>query len=88
MTWQVERTDAFLVALKDHKKNAELLRALDKKIQRLQEAPHSVGGKLSGELHGWQSTRLVRKFRLLFKIDEAQTKVFLGAIDHRDTAYD
>jgi len=88
MTWQVERTDAFLVALKDHKKNAELLRALDKKIQRLKEDPHSIGGKLSGELHGWQSTRLVRKFRLLFKIDEAQKKVFLGAIDHRDTAYD
>ena len=84
----MESTNTFLVALKEHKKNSELLRALDKKIERLKENPHSVGGKLSGELHGWQSTRLVRKFRLLFRIDEAQKKVFLGAIDHRGIVYD
>jgi len=88
MTWTVERTDAFLEALKAHKKNQELLNALDKKIQRLRDDLTSVGGMLSGKLHGWQSTRLIRKFRLLFKIDEKSMIVFLGAIDHRDTAYD
>lgn len=87
MSWIPERTDAFLEALKSHKKNAELLHALDKKIQRLKEDPFSVGGLLSGELHGWHSTRLVRKYRLLFKIDEASKKVFLGAIDHRGSVY-
>lgn len=87
MSWTVECTDTFRGALKAHKKNSELLNALDKKMQRLQEDPHSVGGKLSGELHGWRSTRLIRKFRLLFKIDESQNKVFLGAIDHRKDVY-
>jgi len=68
MVWIIESTDAFKNALKVHKKNKELLDALNKKIVRLETDPHSVGGKLSGDLHGWQSTRLVRKFRLLFKI--------------------
>jgi hypothetical protein len=52
MTWTVERTDTFLEALKEHKKNQELLNALDKKIVRLQEDPTTVGGRLSGKLHG------------------------------------
>ncbi|MBS3125761.1 hypothetical protein J4211_05965 [Candidatus Woesearchaeota archaeon] len=87
MNWSVERTGTFLDSLKEHKKNRELLEALDKKIKRLELDPHSVGGMLCGELHGWQSARLVRKFRLLFKIDEARRKVFLGAIDHRGKVY-
>ena len=87
MPWSIERTETFLQALKEHKKNAELLRALEKKIQHLQEDPRSVGGMLSGQLHGWRSTRLVRKFRLLFKIDETTQTVHLGAIDHRKDVY-
>jgi len=87
MSWEIEDTDLFLAAIKEHKKNAELLQAIDKKIIRLQEDPHSVGGKLSGELHGWQSTRLVRTFRLFFKIDENIRKVYLGTIRHRKEAY-
>ncbi len=50
MNWTIERTDTFLEALKRHKKNGELLNALEKKIQRLQENPYAVGGMLSGEL--------------------------------------
>ncbi len=88
MTWNIERTDTFREALKEHKKNQELLNALDKKITRLQEDPTSVGGMLSGELHGWRSTRLIRRFRLLFKMDIASKTIFLGAIDHRGVAYD
>lgn len=84
----IERTESFIHALKEHKKNAELLHALENKLKRLQEDPNSVGGKLSGELHGWQSTRLIRKFRLLFKIEEKTKTVILGAIDHRQDAYD
>jgi mRNA-degrading endonuclease RelE of RelBE toxin-antitoxin system len=87
MNWTVERTDAFLDALKVHRKNSELLQALDKKITRLKTDPRSVGGMLSGELHGWHSTRLIKNFRLLFKIDEHSKKVHLGAIDHRKEAY-
>ncbi len=88
MSWTLERTDTFLEALKEHKKNTELLAALDKKMQRLAQDPHSVGGKLAGVLHGWQSTRLMRKFRLLFKIQEDTKTVYLGAIDHRKEAYE
>ena len=42
MSWDVERTDSFKEALKEHKKNNALLQALDKKIQRLIEDPISV----------------------------------------------
>ena len=87
MPWTVERTETFLSALKEHKKNHELLTALEKKIERMRQDPTSLGGKLSGELHGWQSTRLVKNFRLLFKTEESEKKVFLGAIDHRKEAY-
>lgn len=86
--WHIERTETFKDALKTHKKNKELIDALDKKITRLQTDPHSVGGKLSGELHPLQSTRLVRKYRLLFRIDETTNTVYLTAIDHRGHAYD
>ncbi|MAF35232.1 hypothetical protein CMO91_05290 [Candidatus Woesearchaeota archaeon] len=85
--WDVHRTDTFLQTLKEHKKNAALLAVLDKKILRLIKDPHAVGGELSGKLHGWRSTRLVRKYRLLFKIDETAHRVTLGAIDHRESAY-
>ncbi len=88
MTWTLERTDTFLQALRKHQKNTELLRALDKKMQRLATDPYGVGGMLSGELYGWCSTRLVRKFRLLFKIDDTRKVVFLGVIDHRGQVYD
>ena len=59
MIWQIERTESFLDALKEHKKNAALLNALEKKMRKLQQDPVSVGGKLSGELHGWQTTRRI-----------------------------
>jgi len=88
MTWSIERTDTFLDALKEFKKNTELLNSLEKKLQRLQEDPYAVGGRLSGKLHGWHSTRLVGKFRLLFKIDDNQKIVYLGAIDHRGNVYE
>lgn len=78
MSWSVERTDSFIRSLKEHKRNAELLRALGNKFERLQHDPKAVGGKLSGELHTWRSTRLIRKFRLLFKIDETKQIVYLG----------
>ena len=88
MEWSIERTDTLIQALKEHRKNAELLHALENKIKRLKEDPTSVGGMLCGPLHGLQSTRLVRKFRLLFKIDENLKTVYLVTIDHRKDAYD
>ncbi len=88
MVWSIERTDSFLDALKEFKKNSDLINALEKKLKRLEEDPLSVGGFLSGKLHGWHSTRLVGKFRLLFKVDKDRKVVFLGAIDHRSSVYE
>ncbi len=87
MSWIVEYTDTFKKELEKHRKDGEMLSALDTKIQRLEIDPYIVGGKLSGKLHGKQSTRLMRKFRLIFSIDEQQKKVFLLAIDHRKDVY-
>jgi len=88
MTWVVKRTDTFLDSLGDIRKNKEALTELDKKLGRLQDDPLHVGGWLSGELHGKKSTRISRKFRLIFTPDEMEKVVYLNWIDHRKTAYE
>ncbi len=87
MSWVVKRTDTFLDFLKQHRHNKQLLDALDKKIQHLQENPLAVGGELAGALHGKRNTRLIRKFRLIFSINEEERIVYLEAIDHRGQIY-
>ena len=87
MSWIVKRTDTFLRFLKPHRHNAQLFAALDKKIQHLKEDPVAVGGELAGALHGKRSTRLIRKFRLIFSINEKEKVVYLEAIDHRGDIY-
>ena len=87
MSWIVKRTDTFLHFLKQHRHNKQLLDALDKKIQHLQENPITVGGELAGALHGKRNTRLIRKFRLIFSINEEEKVVYLEAIDHRGQIY-
>ncbi len=88
MNYVVVSTENFDKIIRKHKKNSELLNALENKIARLEENPHNVGGRLSGNLHGKNSTRLVRKFRLIFQISDSERKVYLLAIDHRSNAYD
>jgi mRNA-degrading endonuclease RelE of RelBE toxin-antitoxin system len=70
MTWVVKRTDTFIDSLRDIRKNKEAIEELDKKLKRLREDPLHVGGWLSGELHGKKSTRISRKYRLIFTPDE------------------
>lgn len=86
--WDIIRTETFLRAFKKYKKNKDFVGALEKKIQRLQEDPHTVGGELSGRLHGLHSTRLLKNFRLLFRIEEQQRAVFLLGFDHRKFGYE
>lgn len=88
MTWVVKRTDTFLDSLKAIRKNKEALSELDKKIKRLQEDPLHLGGWLSGELHGKKSTRISRKYRLIFTLNETEKVVYLNWIDHRKSAYE
>ena len=87
MTWVVKRTDTFLVSLKTIKKNKKALEELDKKVKRLQEGPSHVGGWLSGELHGKKSTRITKRYRLIFTPDETEKVVYLNWIDHRKHVY-
>ena len=87
MYWIVKRTDTFLHFLKPHRHNKPLLDALDKKIKHLQEDPIAIGGCLAGALHGKRSTRLIRKFRLIFSINEEEKTIYLEAIDHRGDIY-
>ena len=88
MPWKIIITDSFSGTFKKYKKNKEIEKALDKKIERLKENPHNVGGYLSGRLHGYKSTRLVGKFRLIFQISDSDMKLFLIAIDHRKFDYE
>jgi mRNA-degrading endonuclease RelE of RelBE toxin-antitoxin system len=86
--YQVLRTDTFRREMKRHQRDGHLLQALDEKLQRLREAPLDVGGWLHGDKHGLRSTRIARKYRLLFSIDQTHRTVTLEALDHRDHAYD
>ena len=86
--YEIETTDTFTKEFKKHKKDGEFLNALDKKIQRLKDNPKDVGGELSGVLHGYKSTRIVKNFRLILKIIKEENKVRLSAIDHRKSAYE
>jgi len=87
MTWEIVFTDAFSKEFKKYKKDREFVGVLDKKIIRLKENPENVGGYLAGRLHGYKSTRIVRKFRLIFKISINENRVYLSSIDHRKTSY-
>ncbi len=87
MGYEIEVTETFSKEFKKHKKDAEFVNALDNKIKRLKDNPHNVGGYLSGKLHGYKSTRVIRKFRLIFKIDDDKKIVYLSAIDHRKSSY-
>ena len=87
MPWSVIRTDRFSKEFKKFEKNKQFVDALDKKIERLQEDP-SIWRYLSGRLHEYKSVRLLGKFRILFRIDEKETKAYLVAIDHRGYDYE
>jgi mRNA-degrading endonuclease RelE of RelBE toxin-antitoxin system len=87
MTWVVMRTDTFLESFKTIKKNKDVLAELDKKLIRLSENPLHVGGWLSGELHGKKSTRIAKRYRLIFTPDEMERVVYLNWIDHREHVY-
>ena len=81
-------TDTFSKEFKKYKKDVEFVHVLNKKIEKLKENPYNVGGFLSGKLHGYKSTRIVKKFRLIFRIGEEEKGVYLSAIDHRKSVYD
>ena len=87
MTWVVKRTETFLDSLKAIRKNKDALVELDKIIKRLQKDPLNVGGWLSGGLHGKKSTRISRKYRLIFSPNQLEKVVYLNLIDHRKTVY-
>jgi len=83
----VKRTDTFLESLRKIQKNKKALEELDNKINRLQEDPLHVGGWLSGELHGKKSTRITKRYRLIFTPDKTEKVVYLNWIDHREHVY-
>ena len=88
MPYEIIVTENFSKEFKKHKKDGEFAKVLDNKIQRLKNSPNDVGGYLSGKLHGCKSTRIIKRFRLIFKIDEKTKKVYLISIDHRKSVYD
>lgn len=87
MLWKIIATKIFSKEFKKYKKNGNFVDALEKKIQRLKKNPVNIGGYLSGRLHGYKSTRIIRKLRLIFKIDEDRCSVSLVGIDHRKFNY-
>lgn len=88
MAWNVSVTDTFSAEFKKYSKNKEFIHALDAKIKRLQENPKNVGSFLAGNLYGLKAMRLLKNFRIIFRIDEEKHLVFLEAIDHRKHNYE
>ena len=87
MPWRIVSTKEFSKSFKKYSKDGKFVRSLEKKIEKLEESPERVGGHLSGRLHGFRSTRIIKKFRLVFKIDEKKSCVYLVGIDHRKFNY-
>ena len=75
MPWSLVRTDGFSSVFKKYGRDKAFVDALDKRIEKLRENPLSIGGFLSGDLHGFKATRIIKKFRLIFKIDEGERRV-------------
>jgi mRNA-degrading endonuclease RelE of RelBE toxin-antitoxin system len=88
MAWVIKRTDTFLESFAQVRDNKRVIAELEKKIPRLAEDPLHVGGWLSGSLHGKKSTRIAKRYRLIFLPDEREHVVYLVAIDHREHVYD
>ena len=87
MSWRIFQTTSFSASFGRFSKNRTFIDVLDKKIRRLREDPYSVGGNLAGRLHGKKATRIIGKFRIIFRIDESLRRVYLLAIDHRKFDY-
>ena len=87
MPYKILTTTAFSTEFRKYEKNEEFIHALEAKRKRLEQDPANVGGMLSGRLHGFRATRLLKKFRIVFRIDEQEQIVFLEAIDHRKHGY-
>jgi len=86
MVWIVIISERFSEEFKKFEKDKQFVDALESKIKRLQENP-DIGGHLAGRLHGYKSIRLVRKYRIIFRVDEGEKKIYLVAIDHRGYDY-
>jgi addiction module RelE/StbE family toxin len=87
MRWKIISTETFSREFRKYQRGNSFVQALNKKIDKLKENPESVGGELSGNLHGYRSTRIIGKFRLIFKIMKEENSVYLAAIDHRKFDY-
>jgi len=88
ISWKIIITKAFSKEFKKYCKNNQFIDALEKKINRLKNDPHSMGGYLSGRLHSYKSTRIIKKLRLVFQINEKESSVILLGIDHRKFDYE
>ena len=87
MSYDVVPSPEFKKIVRKFKRQSELLKAMNKKIERLSADPYAVGGFLTGELHGLHATRLIGIYRLIFRIKEDSKIVELVTIDHRGHAY-
>ena len=67
-----QATDTFLESFAQVRTNKKVLTELGKKLARLSEDPLHVGGWLSGSLHGMKSTRIAKRYRLIFLPDERE----------------
>jgi mRNA-degrading endonuclease RelE of RelBE toxin-antitoxin system len=87
MKWTIKNTETFQDSLSRIYLHPSVVREIGKKIKRLEEDPNHVGGWLQGPLHGNKSTRIAKKYRLIFSIDEKSHTVYLILIDHRENVY-
>ncbi|MFC1682230.1 type II toxin-antitoxin system RelE/ParE family toxin [Nanoarchaeota archaeon] len=88
MVWKIITASSFSKSFQKYKRDKEVTRVLDKKLERLKEDPLSVGGWLAGQLSGHKSTRITRKLRLVFYPENKTKSVFLIGLDHRKFNYE
>ena len=85
--YRLRYTNLFEKRIKSLGKNKALLGELGKKIEKLQSDPF-FGKPLRYRLAGYRSLRVKGKYRLIYKINEAEKEVTLVAFGHRRAVYD
>jgi len=64
--------------------NNELIKRLDKKIQKLETGPDIYGKPLRGQLAGVWEIYFEKRYRVLYEIDYRNKKVYIIGIKHKD----
>ncbi|MBN1454732.1 MAG: type II toxin-antitoxin system RelE/ParE family toxin [Methanomicrobia archaeon] len=87
MSYQLKYTRTFEKQIeKLKKKDRTLMEETAKRVEKLQDAPYT-GKALKYELNPYRSIRVKGRYRLVYKVNDAEKDIILVAFGHRKEIY-